>query len=788
MKLSLAWIFDHIQAPWYEQDVNHIVERFNAVTAEIEHIEMINVDLSSFALCVVTTMTADGWNVAIPEWTVNVTLPARSDILMGATQHYYMVKKSGDAVVWATLADFGSDKGGLIPEIEADETLVAGSWRDVFESKDVIIEVDNKSITHRPDMWSHRGFAREIAAFLGLELKPESELLANLRIQEFQTASTQTQTTPIIIENHDESACRCFTGLYFSSLSNKPCNLLVLSRLLKIGARPINGLVDLTNYVMNDWGNPVHAYDAQCIADKKVIIRKALPGEKLDLLDGNNIELTADDLVIADGKKPMCLAGIKGGVNDSLSATTTNVFFEAATFDAATVRHASIRHKIRTDASARFEKTLDPMQAVQTTQRFVQLLKNYTITNSCADEIIVVGTLPQETIIEMTHSFIEQRMGVTLPPHQVIDMLSRLEFKVLKTSDGQKNALYMISVPTFRASKDIKIKEDILEEIVRCYGFERIPLSLPKLARTPFRIDHIMRLRTLKSYLSYAAGMTEQQGYAFLDEQFVKQLGVTLDASSELVNPVSENMCRLIPSLIPNILKNVSDNLAQAESLAFYEVGRVWMRQTNNDVSEQQRLAGIFFEKRKAVDFYACKRLVTELFSVLGFSSQNVVWKKREQQSQWVHQFQSADIILDGRVVGSLGMVDATVLRTLDVLEESSACLFDLDVAYLLTAERATVRYQPISKFQETFFDLSLLVPYAVTAETLQKTLAALDTLVRRVELIDFFEKKEWHDVRSLTLRCWVCHDEKTLEKHEIEGLWQKAIDSLEPFGVRIRS
>lgn len=788
MKLSLAWIFDHIQAPWQEQDVNHIVERFNAVTAEIEHVEAINFDLASFALGSVCQTGAELWSVQVPEWNQTASLPARTDLFPGDGQHYFMVKKSGESFVWAMLADFGVDKGGLIPEIDANQELAAGAWRSLFESKDYVIEVDNKSITHRPDMWGHHGFAREIAAFLGLSLRPDEELLANLRVQQFQTASTITQTTPISIENRDEHACRCFAGVYFPSLETKPCNLLIMSRLLKIGARPINGLVDLTNYVMNDWGNPVHAYDAQRIVDNKIIIRKAGQDEMLDLLDGNSIELTTDDLVIADGKKPMCLAGVKGGVHDSLSASTSAVFFEAATFDAATIRLASARHKTRTDASARFEKTLDPMQTIGTARRFIQLLKKYNVAMACADEIIVVGQLPQETVIEVTHEFFEQRMGVSLPPSQVIDMLSRLEFKVLKTSDAQKRALYMISVPTFRSSKDIKIKEDLLEEVVRAYGFERIPLSLPKMARSPFSVDHIMRLRKLKAYLSYAAGMAEQQGYAFLDEQFVRQLEVSLDASSQLVNPVSENMSRLIPSLMPNILKNVRDNFAQAESLAFYEAGRIWKRTTTGEVTEQQRVAGIFFEKRKTVDFYECKHVVSELFRVLGCDPSLITWEKHAAHEPWFHPYQSADMIIAGRVVGTLGILGAAVLQRLDVLEESSACVFDIDADYLLHQQHDQLKYTPLSKQQETFFDLSILAPLTLTTATVRTMLAGVDPLIRRVELIDFFEKPEWRDVRSLTVRCWVCHDDKTLEKHEIDGLWRRAVDLLAQHGAGIRN
>lgn len=785
MKLSLAWIFDHIDAAWQDQDVNHIMQRFNAVTAEIEHVESINIELTSFALCRFKKSDGTISIVTVPEWNMECALPARQDLTSDA---WFMVKKDGSEIVWARLSDFGVDKGGFIPAIEAEENLVAGAWRTLFEARDVIIEVDNKSITHRPDMWGHRGFAREIAAFLKLPLKSESDLLVPLRVQTFDVISTMTPTTPFLIENRDQSACSCFTGLYFSSITQQPCNLLIMSRLLKIGARPINGLVDLTNYVMNDWGNPVHAYDADRIAEKKIIIRRAVSGEQLDLLDGSQARLTTDDLVIADACKPMCLAGIKGGVGESLSQTTKSIFFEAATFDAGTVRRSSIRHKLRTDASARFEKTLDPIQAVQTTQRFVRLLKNHHVAMAHADEIVVVGNLPQEILIEVSHDFIEQRMGVTLVSSQIIDMLSRLEFKVLKTSDTKKKALYMVSVPTFRASKDIKNKEDILEEILRCYGFDKIPLTLPVMARSPFSLERIMRLRKLKQYLSYAANMIEQQGYAFLDEGFAKQLNISFETSSTLINPVSENFTRLIPTLIPNLLKNVYDNFATAESIAFYEVGRVWSGRTaSGELNECQHVTGIFFEKRDGVDFYSCKAIISELLRMLGFPANIVSWRPCVQKHPWLHPYQAAEVFVGDTSIGYVGMIDAEVLRKLGCLEESQAWLFDLDADVLLNPSGEVTQYKPLSKFQETFFDVSLLVPLAVTTGIVQKMIAEVDPLIRRVELIDFFEKSEWHDVRSMTIRCWVCHDEKTLEKHELDALWQKVLTVLEPHGMRIR-
>jgi len=791
MKLSLAWIFDHIDANWQDHDIKHIFARFNAVTAEIDHLHTIDFHMNNFALCKVIKITDSTCQVIIPEFGSKsgeeFTVSFRTDIKIN---NFYMLKREDQKFVWASLADFGVDKGGLLPALDATDQDLDGRWKKLFEHQDIIIEVDNKTITHRPDMWGHRGFAREIAALLDLKLKPESEFLATHKVMNFDKVSQVTHSTPFIIENKTPDICKRFAGLYFSGVQNKPTNIFVMSRLLKVGSRPISGIVDLTNYLMLDWSQPVHAYDADKITDKKIIIRFAHEKEKLQLLDGNEIELTPEDLVVADSKKPMCLAGIKGGVDDSISDQTTAVFLEAGNWDAGVTRKTALRHKTRTDASSRFEKTLDQNQTTQAPMRFIKLLEQFGIAGTPAEEIIAVGPQAPEEIIEVTHEFLEKRLGLVLTQDQIVIPLTNIGFRVLQSLDSSGKVLYMISVPTFRSSKDVKIKEDILEEVTRFYGFEKIKLELQKIERRPFDLSPIMRQRKIKNYLATAGRMTEQQNYAFFDEEIVSMLGLTPEVAVQLVNPISENYYRLASSLIPGLCKNIRDNHMHQDSLAFFELGRVWKKNSieTTKTEEKHELSGIVFEKRKAIDFYVIKNLISELLRSLGFSISGIIFKKPENVSSWYNIYQTTEIFYNNQKIGTLGKIDQLFLRKLDVLPETDAVIFELDGTLLLHQELATKRYEPISKFQETYIDLSLMVPVTVLTQKFLETLKTVDMLVKKVELIDFFEKPEWASVRSLTFRVWLSHDEKTLEKHEIEAVWQKAIAHVEKLGAQIRA
>lgn len=782
MKLSLAWIFDHIDADWHKQSPEKIIELFNKRTAEVESFHTIAHDMSSFFMATPT----DGGELFIAELNQTITLPARTKTATDVPGAW-LVKKEGNNFRWATPIDFGGDKGSPLAAFSVSKNDLMGNWRTQWQAHDVIMEVDNKSITHRPDMWGHRGFAREIAAYMQLPLKPQATLLKNIPTVPFHRATSKpTATNPFTIDNQDVDGCKHFSGLYFPSVSVPACSIRVASRLLNMGANPINGLIDMTNYVMNDWTQPVHAYDADKLNGKKIIIRKANDQEALSLLGQTTLSMTTSDIIITDAHNPVGLGGIKGGLDSGVSNTTQKIFLEAATFEASTIRRTAQRHKIRTDASARFEKTLNPEMTIEVLQRFAKLLEEHGIEACHADEIVWVGSELKKSTITLSHNFIQQRMGISLQEDDVINLLTPLEFGIELSKDESGSTIYTVTVPPFRAAKDIKIKEDILEEIVRCYGFENIPLVTPTITRSPFLMHATTRVRTLKRFFATVASMIEQQNYSLCDEQFITSLGVKINEIVSLVNPISENHYRMITSLIPGLLKNISDNHIHHDALSFFEWGRVWKQ--NNETVETKSVAGVFFKKRAIVDFYDCKAIITHMFHALGFDTSKLTWEKATQSDAWFTHHQTAIIRYEQTVVGTAGMASSIIMDKLGIDAPSSAFIFELDGSFLLSAATSNIHYNPISKFQDTFVDISLMVPLTVTTHTLVQATQKIDSLVKRVDLIDFFEKEEWTDARAITIRLWLEHHEKTLQKTDIDTVWSKATEALSTLGAKVRT
>jgi len=819
MKVSLAWIFDHIDADWKQQDVEEIVSRFNAVTAEIESFERISIDLKKLFMANVVSCSKKQTQVRIPQLKKEISLPSRpasktedtSDIV--GSFFLLSQEKSGE-FRWATVKDLGPDKEGLLPAFDLSDDQASGAWRDEFESEDILFDVDNKSLTHRPDMWGYRGFAREIAAFLELPLTAKANLCAtdakkgeppsggfNPQVQNFEKKSKASSKNPFVLEIKAPKAASRLSGLYIESIENKPSNVFIASRLVKVGLRPINGIVDLTNYVMLDWSQPVHAYDAQKIAGKKLIARMARDGEELELLGDKKIELSSKDLVIADGDKAVGLAGIKGGLHDSIGAQTDSIFFEAAHFEPASIRRTSLRHGIRTDSSVRFEKMLDPNQITDAILRFIALCHQTGIDLKITSDIIAVGKPFEEKTIGVRHSFLEKRSGVTFSRDEVVDPLKRLGFQVSDVEEllgDEQDRLYTIIIPSYRGAKDVQIQEDILEEVLRFFGLNRIALVLPELKKEPHDLTPLLKERKVKNFLAYSAQMMEQRNYLYYDEDFLREVGLDIDEKSSLriKNPVSENNVRLATSLLPNLFKNIRQNCASENSLRFFECGRT-CRVTGDNVIEEKKVAGIFFEKRKSVDFYRCKAYLSDLFLLCGVSSPgataSVTWKKIDEHSReydWVMPYQSAELFIKNRKVGVAGKVTSAFLCKLDALPESEAFFFELDMDRLCFAagkEGGEYLYTPISKFQGVTFDLSFMVPLELTVAELQEVLLDSDDLIERVELLDFFDKKEWVDQRSVAFRLRVSNPEKTLLKEEISDVSENACKAAKKIGAQAR-
>jgi phenylalanyl-tRNA synthetase beta chain len=788
MKLSISWIFDHINADWRKQDIDFIAAQFNKISAEIEDYYKVKFNLNNFAAAKVIGQDDQNFKLSIPEWKKEVELQNR-----GQASVFMVTNKDGD-ICYASLNDFNLLKEGLIPALDIQDNDLSGGWKKNFEDEDVIIEVDNKSITHRPDMWGHRGFAREIAAYMDLEFLSESKFLAQREVFDFDKIAKATKTNPISIEIDSPKACNRFAGIYFDKIENKPSNPFIVSRLLKVEARPIDLIVDLTNYLTLDWSQPVHAYDASKIDGNKIVVRMAKKDEKLKLLDESDLILTNDDLVIADSKKPLCLGGVMGGFYSGINKNTKSLFFESANFDSPFIRRTALRHKVRTESSMRFEKTLDPNQNIQGILRFLNLLKTYNVKFNVADEILSVGAWAKEINMQISHEFFEKRSGFELQDYEITVPLKRLGFKVemdeIKAEKQKKSKLvYSITIPTFRSSKDVQTKEDILEEVIRFYGFDNIKPILPVLEKQPVDLVSMFRVREIKRFFVDVANMTEQQNYIFLNELFLKSIGLEINnIAANVVNPVSADQFRLINSLIPGLFKNIQDNFMHQDSLRFFEFARIWKPGKKDEIIEHKSLAGIIFEKKQPVDFYDCKSYLTESLSLIGINFKYTEWRQvKTSTNNWAMPYQTAEIFYEGEKIGIAGKVESLFLSKLDVLPESDAFFFELDGDFLLSYEAKIKKFVSLSKFQETFFDLSLFVPLTLTTAELEKILLKSDKLISNVQLVDFFEKEDWPDKRSLTFRLTVTPKEKTLEKQEIESIWQNAINDAQKLGAKLR-
>lgn len=858
MKLSLRWIFDHIDADYKKVDVQNLVDKFNKITAEIEGYEKFELNLSDFALVKVKSFDDFGVLVSCSELRTELELQARKDINIG---DIYLIKKCDyekkclnkkcedkepfaienldkecvsqqymgqkNAYSWAKVSDFGCQKDGLVPAIYLPEEQLDGSWKKTFEDFDYIIEVDNKSITHRPDMWGHRGFAREVAAILGLKFKKEDEFLKKIDVQEVafeKDVQESKDENGFKVEVANKDICKRFSGLYMPEIKNRPSSLWMACRLMRINSRPIDFIVDATNYVMNDISQPMHAFDVAKLKDKAISARLAKSGEKLELLDESQLELSQKDYVITDGKKPIALAGVMGGKNSGIEKGTNSIFVESANFLAASVRNSAIRAKNRTDASARFEKTLDPNQNILGIFRLLKLFEQENINYNSSQKIISIGKLVEPKKVVISHEYIERLIGAKIKPEFILDTLEKLDFEVKKAGYdsasekgsgkdftkencrecesekrsgkdllgaclGEGNAslnIYEILVPTFRCSKDIEIKEDIVEEIGRFFGYENTDFILPKKLTTPYDLQSVLRARYIKKVISFGLQMREVRNYAFYDESFLNKINWAPSEFKQVTNPVSDNWSKLVTSLVPHLIKNIDQNFVHHDKLRFFEYARTWNLDSNCElgVNEKRVFAGIFYDKVQ-LDFYTIKNTISSVFDLLNL---NVIWEKAPKEyiesAPWFFAPQTAQIVCDGKVIGYAGMLDQLFYNK---LFDGNLFAFELDGEFLVDYKPAENKLEQISRYPEVSRDVSMFVPLNITVDTLQKLIINCSEKIKSVQLLDFFQKDGWKDKKSLTFRFIVQDYSKTLDKEEVDLIYNKVVQELVNIGAQLR-
>lgn len=621
---------------------------------------------------------------------------------------------------------------------------------------DFVIEVDNKSLTHRPDLWGHFGMAREVAAITGGALKDPVKPL-----------ELSTKNAPIKISIEDHTLSPRYSALAFENVTVRPSPEWLQQRLQAVGLNPINNIVDVTNFVMAELAQPMHAFDAEKLNGDTIFIRHAKSGEKAKALNGEEYELDSSTLVIADSREAIALAGIIGGAGSAISESTTRLLLESANFNASNIRKTSARIKLRTDASMRFEKAQDPVNTVRALERAYELLQEVSpgirMVGGLADSYRAPKPLPP---IALPLPWLEHKLGKALPAKEVREILEALMFEV-DVIDEENLAVF---VPSWRATKDISIKEDLVEEIGRMVGYASIVPTAPLVAakvppESPSRVFH----RKVRDE-AVAQGFTEVHNYSFVSEELARAFSFEPGSHVQVLNPIAADQNLLRNSLLPRIWQNIRDNARHFDAFRLFEIGY------EHHAGEGERahfVAAIFAKDDGVPGLFELKRLAECL--LISAKVHPVTATQPYEHSQRTYA-----VIADGDTIGRLFEFHPKMI------EQGRAAILDLDLGTLHDKQHRRTKYKPLHRFPASDFDLSVVAgPRALIAdiETVIKTLAGGALL--GVEFLRDFALPSGD--RSLSYRLTVGALDKTLSTEEVTAVRTRVIEGLRAAGYELR-
>ncbi len=808
MKISLNWLKDFVKIP-HTLTAEEFGRLFTTRTAEVENVES---EAESFKNMVIGKIEKisphpDANKLQVTKTNVgNKTL----QIVCGAPN----IKKGmlvpvaliGAKVRWHGEGDPVTLEKAKIRGVESHGMICAGEeigiesdpdgitdlshlkvdpgtpLAEALNKNDTILTVDNKSITHRPDLWGHYGIARETAALLNEKLTP---LKPNVKYQKNDSA--------LSVEIKNKKLCPRYIGVLMENVKIEASPAWMQKRLETVGYRPINNIVDATNYVMAELGQPMHAFDANKI-EGGIVVRTAKDGEKIQTLDGAARKLTKDMLVIADRANPIAIAGVMGGAPSEINEKTTRIILESANFNPSSVRKTSTKLALRTEAVQRFEKNLDPNLSEQAMDQLCQL-----ILKICPEAKIVSSKIDQKyfddtaitTIVDMNK--VRAKIGKEIPTKEAIRILGSLEFKINTLNNAtQKNKdILEVEIPSFRATKDVEIEDDIVEEIARMHGYENIEPVLPDLpARLPEEnIERILKHRA-RQLLAYGMDFTEVYNYSFYSLNDIKKTLLPKEIHEKVDNYLSEEQTHMRVSLVPNMLKNVAENLKSYNRFKIFEIGRTYEDLQEYFPKEQKKLCGIVVEQKKYKQeiFYDAKGYLEKFFSYYNTASFEI--KKGKSLCPHAHPNKYAAYFdkATGKEIARVFEIHPLVAKNYEI-ENAKIGIFEINFTLLATKGFKQTKYTPLAKYPEINFDVSVLIEKTQTIDKLFKAIQKADReLITNIELFDLYEGPNIKENQkaaafTITLRA----DDRTLTDKDMKYIQQQIFKNLQNLGGEIR-
>ena len=791
MKISLNWINDFVDLEGV--DYSELIKKFTLATAEVEEVYEVGKEVEGIIVAKVVScenhpnsnhlhvLKVDTGNEVVdcicgaPNVRENMLVafaPVGAKVLGGEIKATTIAGYPSNGMCCSKEELGLAEKSDGIWEIQ-DNLPLGTKIKDVYDIEDTIFEVDNKSLTNRPDLWGHYGIAREIAVLLNKPLK-------NIVVDDL---SYYAQMEKIPVEIYTDN-CYRYSCIKIANVTKKISPESVQIRLYYCGMRPINLMADLTNYIMLELGQPMHAFDGNCA--KRIEVRELTKPYDFVTLDKQNRTLDAGTMLICGDTEPMCIAGVMGGLYSEITEESTSVILEGASFDSANIRKTAIALGLRSEASNRYEKSLDPEMTVTAIGRYLHILRyidaGVRVVTGLSD---VYAKHYEKRVISITPDFINHYVGVKLSPEFITNTLSSLGFKV--RNDGFN---LQIEVPSFRATKDVTIPVDIVEEVARIYGYDNIkPEPVKELVEPVEQSKEHLLEYDIKLCLAEKFGLNETHSYIWDDVASNKELNIVTTSYVKILNSIVKENDSIRSEILPSILKVVNQNKNLLDEFGTFEIGRVVTElDENKNVVETKHLGIALYSAQKSdKELYFDIKDIAD-FLVKEFLNKNISFKLRKQKRSFVHPINNADLYIDDECIGYIGLLHPTTKNAINKKSAVAVCEIDFSKFASLDVKKSEVKMP--SKYQTTTLDFNFVMDENVIyAESLENLKNIATNLSYEITLKDIYTGGIlMQGKKSVTFTVKLWSDTHTLLGEEIEKFHSDFIQNAKNFGYEIRN
>ena len=797
MLVSYNWLKQYTNV---EDNANALAEKITRGGIEVEGVEYLAEEISNVVVGYVVSKEKHPDAEKLNVCQVNVGEEENLQIVCGAPNvdagQYVIVAKVGAKLPGIKIKKAklrGVESQGMIcslAELGLSKSVVPKNYQEgiyVFETEQElgsdVVEVlglndyilDLSITPNRADALSMRGLTYELGALYNNKVN-----FNDLEKEEnYEATSLQ-----VAIES---DSCRNYVAQVVKNVEVKSSPLWLQTRLMNSGIRPINNIVDITNYVLLEFGQPMHAFDKDLVGDK-IVVRDAKEGEVLETLDGEERKLQTSDLVITDGTRAIALGGVMGGKNTEVSEETKNIILESAYFNPTTVRRTSAVHGLRSDSSARFEKGIDPNMQKAALARAVELILEL-CPNAVVESSVGVVNKEEEKVVEITTSYINNYLGITLSTEEIAAILEGLSFTVEVTGEN-----LVVKVPTRRP--DISIKQDLVEEVIRIYGYDNLASTLPKFSKTTKGgLTYSQRMvRDLRAVYA-SLGFNDTINYSLVSEEEATEYTLEDHHKVRLLMPMTETHSTLRQSLVPGLLNTVQYNVARKQkNLKLLEIGRVFFGSGDDNIQPKETLylsAALTGEERatkwlkesSSLDFFAAKGYLEVVFDRLGLD-EKVTYKKSKLEG--MHPGRFAEVHLGEKRIGFIGEVHPQVA---DKLGLNTTYVFEINLDEVISESKVKPKYEEVTKYPEITRDIAMLVDVKDEYQNIYNVIESVNSkLITKVELFDLYVGAELLvGKKSLALTITYSDKQKTLTDEEVTAVHDKVLSALTEYGAIIR-